>query len=67
MNDAIFTSDGTRVITASSDCTVKVSCMYWYFKSWALSLGEVCCVCITDCVLPLIGLGCEEYRVYTYI
>lgn len=25
VNDAIFTSDGSRVITASSDCTVKVN------------------------------------------
>ncbi len=25
VNDAIFTTDGSRVITASSDCTVKVS------------------------------------------
>lgn len=25
VNDAIFTADGTRVITASSDCTVKVN------------------------------------------
>lgn len=24
VNDAIFTSDGLRIITASSDCTVKV-------------------------------------------
>lgn len=24
VNDAIFTNDGSRVITASSDCTVKV-------------------------------------------
>lgn len=25
VNDAIFTTDGSRVITASSDCTVKVN------------------------------------------
>lgn len=24
VNDAVFTNDGARVITASSDCTVKV-------------------------------------------
>lgn len=27
VNHAIFTNDGSRVITASSDCTVKVSCV----------------------------------------
>ena len=27
VNHAIFTNDGSRVITASSDCTVKVSCI----------------------------------------
>lgn len=26
VNNAIFTADGSRVITASSDCTVKVFC-----------------------------------------
>lgn len=25
VNDAIFTNDGSRVVTASSDCTVKVN------------------------------------------
>lgn len=25
VNDAIFTADGSRIITASSDCTVKVN------------------------------------------
>lgn len=32
VNYAIFTADGSRVITASSDCTVKVSYLnYWHF------------------------------------
>lgn len=28
VNDAIFTSDGSRIITASSDCTVKVNYLF---------------------------------------
>lgn len=28
VNDAIFTNDGSRVVTASSDCTVKVNWPY---------------------------------------
>lgn len=33
VNDAVFTADGSRVITASSDCTVKVSCPNdWFSK-----------------------------------
>lgn len=37
VNDAIFTNDGTRVITASSDCTVKVSWSYLCFNFYVLS------------------------------
>lgn len=32
VNDAIFTSDGTRVITASSDGSVKVSTLVSMYK-----------------------------------
>jgi WD40 repeat protein len=46
VNDAIFTSDGTRVITASSDCTVKVS--HTLKCSVFMRLHFFSLACITD-------------------
>lgn len=45
VNDAIFTADGSRVITASSDCTVKVCCSnYFFFRAIFCRLFD-----ISDC------------------
>jgi len=33
VNDAIFTNDGSRIITASSDCTIKVSYLAYTWSS----------------------------------
>ena len=44
VNNAIFTSDGTRVITASSDCTVKVHCIYisiFLVGFWLPTVGDI--------------------------
>lgn len=68
VNDAIFTSDGTRVITASSDGTVKVS-----FSQYVFVTHRCCCYAKLfpflghNRTLLFIGLGFEDYWLSTDI
>lgn len=70
VNDAIFTNDGARVITASSDFTVKVRFLKDVWNIAILSLGKDFCslvlkqnvpLCFDNYIILLIGLGCEDY------
>lgn len=58
VNDAIFTNDGSRVITASSDCTVKVS----YLTVYTWQVPGFSLVFIRNVFFLLAaGMGCEDY------
>lgn len=67
VNDAIFSNDGSRVITASSDCTVKVQKHIIFllldahiFLLFAISSS-------ISSIFFWLGVGCEGYRLFTYL
>lgn len=61
VNDAIFTSDGARVITASSDCTVKVGA-FFFIMAQVLNMVLLSPVRVMWQSVLYIGLGRQDYR-----
>lgn len=56
VNDAIFTSDGARVITASSDCTVKVGAFFLHHGPSTEHGSSFSCTCnVAVCALYRFG------------
>lgn len=62
VNGAIFTSDGNRVITASSDCTVKVEFITDFLWLHKIHSGEKLWCKTEDNLFLFSGMGCKDYR-----
>lgn len=73
VNDAVFTNDGARVITASSDCTVKVDRYFDHFL-WLVGRVKYLAGCglftselTQKMLLFFVGMGCEDNWLSAYI
>jgi WD40 repeat protein len=66
VNYAIFTTDGSRVITASSDCTVKVLISSSHIYSSTFHSSTVHGYLLIHLLFLNVGLGCKNNRLLVY-